>query len=124
VREISGGVPVAIDCSGAASAQALCLDAARANGRVALLGIGHHGQSQLPIDHMEHLVFKELTVIGGWAGTIPEHFEMVDLIQHGMPVDRIITHRFGMEAAPTAMTTFFGGEAVKVIIQPFADEEP
>jgi threonine dehydrogenase-like Zn-dependent dehydrogenase len=68
---------------------------------------------------MAHFVYKELTLIGSWAGTVPEHFELVDLIRAGLPVDRILTHRFGMDDAPLALDTFFGGQAVKVAIHPW-----
>ena len=119
VREISGGgVPVSVECSGQASAQTLCLDAARANGRVAMLGIRNEIVS---VNMFEHFVKKELTLVGSWASTFPEHFEIIELVRKGMPVDRLITHSFGMDDAPAAITTFFEGQAVKTIIQPWGE---
>ena len=119
IREFSaGGVPVALECSGQASAQKLCLDAAEANGRVAMLGIRNETVS---VNMMEHLVKKELNLIGSWASTVPEHFEIIELIRQGLSVDGLISHRFGMDDAPAAITTFFEGQAVKTIIQPWGE---
>lgn len=118
VLEITGnrGVDVAVECSGNEAAQVQCLDAAKACGRVAFLGIKSEVVS---VSMAQHFVLKELTLIGSWASAMPEHFEMINLIQRGMPIDRIITHRYGMDDAPTALNTFFDGEAVKVAINPW-----
>lgn len=117
IRAIApGGVDVAIECSGIESAQSLCLDAARANGRVAFLGIK---SETIAIRMMSHLVYKELTIIGSWAGTTPEHYEVINLIQAGMPVENLLTDHFGMNEAPKALEKFFGGEALKVVIHPW-----
>lgn len=117
VKEITrGGVQVAVECSGMEKAQMQCLDAAGAGGRVAFLGIK---SEVIPVKMIQHLLLKELTLIGSWASAVPEHFEIVDLIRRGMPVDRIITHRYAMDDAPTALAKFFDGEAVKVAINPW-----
>ena len=119
IREITGlGVEVAVECSGNGAAQLQCLDAVRAGGRVAFLGIK---SEVIPVHMVQHFVLKELTLIGSWASTMPEHFEMLELIQKDLPVDRIITHRYGINEAPTALDTFFSGQAVKVSINPWSD---
>ena len=120
IRKITGGgVDSAIECSGMAAAQTQCLDAANVHGRVAFLGIK---AETIPVNMTQHFLLKELTLIGSWASTKPEHFEIVDLIQRGMPIERIITHRFGMDDAPAAIETFFDGRAVKAAIHPWDGE--
>ena len=47
--------------------------------------------------------------------------EIIELIRQGLSVDGLITHRFGMDDAPAAITTFFEGQAVKTIIQPWGE---
>jgi threonine dehydrogenase-like Zn-dependent dehydrogenase len=117
VREISGGgVDCAIDCSGNSAAQLQCLDAVKVHGRVAFLGLK---AETIPVNMTQHLLLKELTLIGSWASSMPEHFEIVDLIQRGMPIDKIITHQYGIDDSPTALNKFFDGEAVKVAIHPW-----
>ncbi len=121
VREITGaGVDAAVECSGMDAAQGQCLDAARAHGKVAFLGIKNQTVS---VNMSQHFVLKELTLIGSWACTVPEHFEIVDLIQRGMPINRIITHRYTMDQAPDAIKTFFDGKSVKAAIHPWEGEE-
>lgn len=121
VREITGGrgADAAIECSGNEAAQVQCLDAARACGSVAFLGIKNE---TVPVNMTQHFVLKELTLIGSWACTVPEHFEIVELIQRGMPIDGTITHRFSMDDAPEALNTFFDGEGVKIAIHPWGEQ--
>ena len=118
VREITGGkgVDAAVECSGVATAQTQCLDAAKAHGGVAFLGIKNMTVS---VGMSQHFVLKELMLIGSWACSVPEHYEIVQAIQRGMPIDRIITHHFGMDDAPRALDTFFSGEGVKIAIHPW-----
>ena len=120
VRQITGGggADAAIDCSGNEAAQIQCLDAAKVCGGVAFLGIKNE---TVPVDMTQHFVLKELTLIGSWACSVPEHFEIVDFLQQGMPIDRTITHRFGIDDAPKALDTFFDGKGVKIAIRPWDD---
>jgi propanol-preferring alcohol dehydrogenase len=110
------GADVAIDCSGVDVAQVQCLDAVRQGGKVAFIGIKSETTS---INILRQFILKELTAIGSWASTPQEHFEIIRLIQRGMPVDRLITHQYGIDDAPTAFRKFFNGEAVKVSIDPW-----
>lgn len=120
VTKITGGLGVdaAVECSGNKDAQLQCLDAARACGGVAFLGIKNETVS---VDMGQHFVLKELTLIGSWASSIPDQYEIIDQIQQGMPTHRIITHRFGMDDAPKALDTFFNGQGVKIAIHPWGD---
>lgn len=107
------GADIAIDCSGVAAAQIQCLEVVRSGGKVAFLGIR---SETTPINIPLHCILKELTIIGSWASTPPEHMEIVALLRRGMPIENIITHQFNIDAAQMAFDTFFSGKAVKVAI--------
>jgi threonine dehydrogenase-like Zn-dependent dehydrogenase len=118
VRDITKntGVDVAIDCSGADVAQVQCLNAVRQGGKVAFIGIKSESTS---INITRQFILKELTAIGSWASTAQEHLEIIRLIERGMPVEKIITHRYDIGEAATAFRQFFSGEAVKVTLDPW-----
>jgi len=122
IKELTGGsgADAAIECSGMAPAQTLCLDAAKARGGAAFLGIKNPTVS---VNMSLHFVLKELTLIGSWACSAHEHHEIVNCILQGMPIHRIITHRFGMDDAPEALNTFFDGRGVKIAIRPWEKGE-
>jgi threonine dehydrogenase-like Zn-dependent dehydrogenase len=111
------GVDVAIDCSGVDVAQVQCLDAVRPGGKVAFLGIR---SPETTVNVTRQFILKELTVIGSWASTPQEQSDIIEMVRRGLPVDRLITHRYGIDAAPEAFQRFFGGEAVKVALDPWA----
>jgi len=85
-------------------------------GRVAFLGIKSETTT---INVLRHFILKEITVIGSWASRPYEHPEIIEMIQHGLPAERLITHRFKIDDAPAAFKTFFSGEGMKVIINPW-----
>ena len=112
------GVSAALDCSGLAEPQVLCLEATRARGRVAMVGIK---PGTFPASVENHLLPKELTVIGSWYVSPAEALEVAELVQRGLAIKKLITHRFGIEEAPAAYDTAFSGKGTKVIIDPWAD---
>ena len=111
------GIDVAIECSGMDLAQIQCLEALKPRGRVAFLGIKSESTE---VNVPQQLILKDLTAIGSWAMNPTMHSEIVELIQRGLPVEQIITHRFKIEDAASAFKTFFNGEAVKVLINPWS----
>ena len=118
VKEITKnkGVDVAIECSGMEEAQVECLDAVKSLGRVVFLGIKSETTT---INVLRHFILKEITVTGSGSCRPNEHPEIIEMIQNGLPAERLITHRFKIDDAPTAFKTFFNGESVKVIINPW-----
>jgi L-iditol 2-dehydrogenase len=115
--ELAGLAPdVALDCSGNSDAQTLCLDTVKPGGRVALIGVSEDGPR---INTTRHFILKELTVIGSWYSTPVDHLELIDLVHRGLSPEAMITHRFGIDEAPKAFTSFFAGEAAKVMLTPW-----
>ena len=120
VRELTQGrgVSAALDCTGLADGQLLCLEATRTRGRIAFVGVK---PGTVAVSVMDHLLPKELTLIGTWYLSPAESLEVAELIQRGLPIGKLITHRFGIDEAATAFDTVFGGKGTKVIIDPWAE---
>ena len=121
------GVDVALDFTGYSEPQLLCLDAARGGGSVGLIGLkyedGAEGQlgRSTPVRVADQLLLKELTVISSWYVGADEYLQLIELVQRGLPVERLITHRFGIDDSQEAFETSFGGRGTKVIIHPWAE---
>lgn len=118
VRELTDnrGVTMAIECSGAESAQLECLDSVGFLGKIAFLGLRNE---QIPLNMYRHLNSKEIMIIGSWASAPLEHFDILGLIKRGMSADGIITHRFGMDDGAKAFQMFGDGGAMKIAIHPW-----
>ena len=118
LAEIAGprGIDVALECSAAPEAQTLCLDVLRKSGRMALVGVSDKGPT---IDTMQHFTLKEIEVIGTWYSAPTDHEELEALVRRGLPAADMVTHRFGIEEAPEAFDLFFGGDAAKVVLEPW-----
>ena len=119
----------AIDFTGYPEPQNLCLDATRGGGAVGFLGlkyepgtVGTVGRGRpTPVRVLDQLLLKEMTLISSWCVTPDQVLELFDLVREGLPVDRLITHRFGIDDAATAYETTFGGPGTKVMIDPWAE---
>jgi propanol-preferring alcohol dehydrogenase len=97
------GVDVAIDCSGSPAAQNAALDAAAKFGRVAFVGESR----QTEINPSDQLIRKLLTVIGAWYFPIWEWPQITRfVVEHQIPVDKLITHRFPLDDAAEAFRLF------------------
>ena len=121
------GVDVAMDFTGLPEPQNLCLDAARSGGRVGFLGVKWDSSPEGPVPKVTpvtvagQLLMKELTLISSWNVSPDQLLELMELVRKGLPIDRLITHRFGIDDAATAYETTFGGPGTKVMIDPWAE---
>lgn len=107
------GYEVAIDCSGAAPARHLCLEAARQWGRVVFVGEG--GTVEFAPSPL--LIHKQLALHGSWVCSIGQMEELVEkLATWQLHVDQIITHRFSLAQAREAYELFDQGQTGKVAI--------
>jgi threonine dehydrogenase-like Zn-dependent dehydrogenase len=118
VRELTGGkgVEVAIDCSAAASARLLCLEAARQWGRVVYVGEG----GEVTFAPSPSLIHHQLTLHGSWVTALGEMEDLLELLaRKGLHPDRTVTHRFPLEQTGEAYRVFDEGEtAGKVVVIP------
>jgi L-iditol 2-dehydrogenase len=117
VRERTGGrgVSAAVDCSGRAEAERVCIDAAAVLGRVAFAG---ENQGNIEVSPSRDFIRKGLTVIGTWHMNLLDWPKVVELIRRKPEVEKIITHRFPFDRAQEAFETFFTGHAGKVLLVP------
>jgi len=119
IRDLTGGtgVDAAVDCSGAAEAQRLMIDAARRRGRVAFVGEA----GDLAIHVSKDTIRKGLTLHGAWhypLGDVPKIMRVIE--QHGDLLDQLITHTFPMSGVRDAFELQLTGECGKVILDPWA----
>ena len=106
------GVDVAIDCSGNPAAQNAALDATRRLGSVAFVGESR----STTINPSDQFLRKMLTVIGGWYFATWEYAAITRFIlEHDLPVDQLVTHRFPLADAPEAFRMFNARETEKAV---------
>ena len=106
------GVDAAIDCSGAPAAQNAALDAARRLGSVAFVGESR----ETTINPSDQIIRKMLTVVGGWYFPIWEFPEIASfVVDRGLAVERLISHRFPVEEAERAFRMFDARETEKAV---------
>ena len=106
------GVDVAIECSGSPAAQNVVLDAARRLGSVAFIGESR----ETTINPSDQLIRKLLTVIGGWYFATWEYPEVASfIVDRQLPVEKLVTHRFELDAADEAFRMFHARETEKAI---------
>jgi threonine dehydrogenase-like Zn-dependent dehydrogenase len=119
LRRVNGaeGIEVAIDCTGSEQGRLTCLESVGQGGRVAFAGLG--GGLHLDPAQARQVFLKEVELIGSWYSDPSEVLAVAQLACRGLQPSRIITHRFGIDDAPAAFATSFGGSAATVVIHPW-----
>lgn len=119
IRDLTAGVGTdkAVDCSGAAQAQRLCIQAARCKGHVAFVGEGGPVEVHVSSD----MIRKGLTLHGAW------HYNLADtprvmqvIVQSGAALDTLITHTFALSQVQQAFELQATGNSAKVVLEPWA----
>ena len=116
LMEASGGhgFEVAMDCSAAAPARRLCLEAAREWGRVVWVGEG----GSADFEPSPLLLHKQLTLHGSWVCSIGQMEELVEkLAAWKIHPEQIVTHRFPLSEARAAYELFDSGHSGKVVLE-------
>ncbi|WP_153102350.1 L-threonine 3-dehydrogenase [Paraburkholderia hayleyella] len=107
------GFDVGLEMSGVPSAFTSLLDAMNHGGKVALLGIP---PPQTAID-WTHVIFKGLEIKGIYGREMFETwYKMIAMLQSGLDLSPIITHRFAIDDYERAFATMLSGESGKVIL--------
>ncbi|MDQ4128763.1 MAG: zinc-binding dehydrogenase [Actinomycetota bacterium] len=115
IMQLTGGqgVEVSLDCSGSTPGRLLCLEAARAWGRVVYLGEG----GSVTFEPSPLLLHKQLTLHGSWVCGL---YEMGELLEHlarkGLHPDATVTHTFPLSETKLAYDAFDAGRTGKVVI--------
>jgi threonine dehydrogenase-like Zn-dependent dehydrogenase len=118
IRTLTGGkgVEVAIDCSSAASARALCLESACQWGRVVFVGEG----GEITFSPSPSLIHHQLELKGSWVTGLGEMEDLLDFLSRkDVHPERSVTDSFSLEETGDAYRVFDMGEtAGKVVVVP------
>ena len=97
------GAEVVVECSGNPAAQLAALDAAAKLGRIAFVG-----ESQaVEINPSEHMIHKQLTLIGGWYFPRTAWSDIVAFVTaHDIDASKLVSHRYTIEQAAEAFDAF------------------
>ncbi|MEA3119293.1 MAG: threonine 3-dehydrogenase [Paraburkholderia sp.] len=107
------GFDVGLEMSGAPGALTTLLEAMNHGGKVALLGIP---PAQTAID-WNQVIFKGLEIKGIYGREMFETwYKMVAMLQSGLDLSPILTHRFAVDDYQKAFDTMLSGESGKVIL--------
>ncbi|ASJ74085.1 L-threonine 3-dehydrogenase [Granulosicoccus antarcticus IMCC3135] len=110
---IKQGFDVGLEMSGSQPALDQMIESLVMGGRIAMLGIPP-GKS--PVD-WSRIVFKALTVKGVYGREIFETwYKMISMLQNGLDVSGIITHRYAAQDFETGFATMMGGSSGKVVL--------
>ncbi|SCM69524.1 L-threonine 3-dehydrogenase [Donghicola eburneus] len=107
------GFDVGLEMSGNQQALDQMVEALVMGGRIALLGIPP-GKS--PVD-WSRIVFKAITLKGVYGREIFETwYKMIAMLQNGLDVSRVITHRFAKDDYIQAFETMRSGKSGKIVL--------
>tara|TARA_B110000908_G_scaffold8296_1_gene10276 strand:- start:1677 stop:2714 length:1038 start_codon:yes stop_codon:yes gene_type:complete len=107
------GFDVGLEMSGNQAALDQMVEAMVMGGRIALLGIPP-GKS--PVD-WSRIVFKAITLKGVYGREIFETwYKMIVMLQNGLDVSKVITHRFHRDDFKTGFETMKAGSSGKVVL--------
>ncbi|MGR3571775.1 L-threonine 3-dehydrogenase [Brevirhabdus sp.] len=107
------GFDVGLEMSGSQAALDGMVEALVMGGRIALLGIPP-GKS--PVD-WSRIVFKALTIKGVYGREIFETWhKMIAMLERGLDVRRVITHRFAADNYAEAFETMRAGSSGKIVL--------
>lgn len=110
---LNEGFDVGLEMSGVPQAFNQMMENMINGGKIALLGIP---PAAVPLD-LNHIIFKGLTVKGIYGREMFETwYKMGMLVQSGVAVERVITHRFGIDDFQTGFDTMRSGQSGKVIL--------
>jgi len=110
------GVDKAVDCSGVAQAQRLCIDATRRKGHVAFVGEA----GDLTLNVSQDMIRKGLTLHGTWHYNLGDASRIMQVIRGcGDLLDKQITHTCPMSSVQEAFELQLTGDCGKVVLYPW-----
>ncbi len=110
---LTQGFDVGLEMSGSQAALDQMVEALVMGGKIALLGIPP-GKS--PVD-WSRIVFKAITIKGVYGREMFETwYKMIAMLQNGLDVGRVITHRFGVDDFEAGFEAMKSGQSGKVVL--------
>lgn len=111
--KMTQGFDVGLEMSGNQQALDQMVEALTMGGRIAMLGIPP-GKS--PVD-WSRIVFKAITIKGVYGREIFETwYKMIAMLQNGLDVSRVITHRFKVDDFKDGFAAMKSGQSGKVVL--------
>ncbi|MDE0097405.1 MAG: L-threonine 3-dehydrogenase, partial [Gammaproteobacteria bacterium] len=108
------GFDVGLEMSGAAPAMRDMIDVMNNGGKIALLGIA---PTEFAVD-WNQIIFKMLNVKGIYGREMYETwYKMIALVQSGLDLDGIITHRISIDDFEEGFAAVLSGNAGKVVME-------
>jgi threonine dehydrogenase-like Zn-dependent dehydrogenase len=106
------GVNAAIDCTGAAAARELCIEASATWGQVIFVGVG---RSTITFDPTVQMIVKMLTIRGSWVSSQAEMQELTGILaRRKVHPDSLVTRTFDLSHGVEAYELFAGGASGKM----------
>jgi threonine dehydrogenase-like Zn-dependent dehydrogenase len=97
------GAPTTLDCTGNPEARVNAVKSASMWGRVCFVGEGN----TVTLDVSPDVIHKQLTIYGSWTFSSVGQAECARfIVDHGIDVDSLLTHRFRLEDAESAYQLF------------------
>lgn len=119
VRQACGRAPdICLECTGRQPALLAALEAVGTAGTVVCIG----EQGPAPISPSEHLIRRDITLMGSWFYHFSEYAQMLDLYRAGCPVGDLITHTYPLSDVQEAFAQFAAARTGKVILHPWPEE--
>ncbi len=119
VRAVCGQAPdICLECAGRQTTLFAALAAVRTEGTVVCIG----EQGSAPISPSEHLIRRDITLMGSWFYHFSEYPEMLRLYRDGCRVADLITHAHPLDDAQEAFRRFAAGQTGKTILCPWPEE--
>lgn len=115
IKELTNGegADCTLDCTGIPEPRVNTIRSARTYGRACLVGEG----GETSFDVSRDIIHKQLTIHGSWTMSTVSLEEVANyVVDHKVPLKKIITHRFRLEQAAEAYKVFESGQTGKVVI--------
>jgi threonine 3-dehydrogenase len=107
------GFDVGREMSGAAAAMRQLIETMNNGGKMALLGIA---PTEFAVD-WNKIIFKMLNIKGIYGREMFETwYKMISLVQSGLDLSDLITHRIGIDDYETGFAAMLSGQAGKVVM--------
>lgn len=111
--KMTEGFDVGLEMSGAPQALEQMVDHLIMGGRIAMLGVP---PGKAPVD-WSRIVFKAITIKGVYGREMFETwYKMIAMLQNGLDVSRIITHRFKADQFEDGFEAMLSGKSGKVVL--------
>jgi len=108
------GADLAFETSGYPVGRQAAVNCLRVEGKAVFVGLG----SQANTFDLRPVIVNQLSVLGSYVIPIYMYWDLVDFIlEHKLPIEEMVTHRFAIEDAAEAFRVFDQGATGKVVLE-------